>query len=168
MLSSRVGGANWADPHKTNIEPPLVKQPPAEPSASSSLARDNRQTDEDAVVFIGKSAVIRGDVVSTSIVEVRGSLEGNVTTQSMIVRDGGSFRGDLKAHQAEIHGTVDGKIEIDDLLDIRQSGRVSAEARYGRLSVSTGGSLSGNVKAQHVEVDELKVPLFKAHEPHSV
>lgn len=102
----------------------------------------------EGAVLIGTGAKVAGDISNSSSVEIQGTLEGNVITNSLIVREGGAFKGEMQTHHAEVHGVVEGTLNVQDLLDIRSTGRVSAEASYGKLAVSTGGSLAGNVQVK--------------------
>ncbi len=102
----------------------------------------------EGAVLIGAGAKVAGDISNSSTVEIQGYLEGNVVTNSLIVREGGGFKGDMQTQHAEVHGAVEGTISVQDLLDIRSTGRVSAEASYGKLAVSAGGSLAGNVQVK--------------------
>jgi cytoskeletal protein CcmA (bactofilin family) len=102
----------------------------------------------EGAVLIGAGAKVAGDISNSSTVEIQGFLEGNVVTNSLIVREGGGFKGEMQTQNAEVHGTVEGTLAVQDLLDIRATGRVSAEATYGKLAVSAGGCLAGNVQVK--------------------
>lgn len=102
----------------------------------------------EGAVLIGAGAKVAGDISSSRTVEIQGFLEGNVVTNSLIVRAGGGFKGEMQTQNAEVHGTIEGTLAVQDLLDIRATGRVSAEATYGKLAVSAGGCLTGNVQVK--------------------
>lgn len=75
-------------------------------------------------------------------------VEGKLLASSVIIREGGGFKGSLQADQAEIHGVMEGNAVVNDLLDIRSTGTVSADLAYGRLSVEAGGQMTGNILAR--------------------
>ncbi len=119
----------------------------------------------EGAVFIGEGAKVAGDISNSSTVEIQGFLEGNVVTNSLVVREGGGFKGAVQTQHAEVYGAVDGTIVVQDLLDIRATGRVNAEATYGRLAVSAGGSLAGNVQVKPpLILDETGVETAVAHD----
>jgi hypothetical protein len=43
---------------------------------------------------------------------------------------------------------MEGNAVVNDLLDIRSTGTVSADLAYGRLSVEAGGQMTGNILAR--------------------
>ena len=102
----------------------------------------------EGAVLIGAGARVQGDISNSSMVEIQGILEGNVVTNTLVVREGGGFKGDMQAQHAEVHGSLEGTLNVQDLLDIRATGRVSAEASYGKLAVSAGGSIAGQVQVK--------------------
>lgn len=109
----------------------------------------------DGVVLIGKGTKMTGQIRDSSMIEIQGHLDGDIVASAVIVREGATFSGNMITAYAEIHGTVDGTITAEELLDIRSTGRVTAEVKYGNLSVATGGRLSGDLQAR--EMIELSV-----------
>ena len=133
------------------LRPSVAAATPAPIAAASAVPAKKSAfegTESEGAVFIGKGTKVAGDVSNSSTVEIQGFLEGNVVTNVLIVRQGGGFKGDMQTQHAEVHGAVDGTIVVQDLLDIRATGRVTAEATYGRLAVAAGGCLAGNVQVK--------------------
>lgn len=102
----------------------------------------------DGVVHIGKGTRVIGEISDCTTVEIQGVVEGKLLASSVIIREGGGFKGSLQADQAEIHGVMEGNAVVNDLLDIRSTGTVSADLAYGRLSVEAGGQMTGNILAR--------------------
>src|SRR5204863_3407743 len=69
-----------------------------------------------------------------------------VVADVVIVREGGCLKGHVVSDRAEVHGTFEGQIQVEDHLDIRATGDVSGELTYGKLSVASGGRLAGSVE----------------------
>ncbi|HEX6001928.1 MAG TPA: cadherin-like domain-containing protein, partial [Hyphomicrobiaceae bacterium] len=78
--------------------------------------------------------------------EVFGYLEGDVAAKSVLVHPNGRLFGKLKSDNAEIHGTLQGDVVVKHLMDIRASGNVSGNVRYGKLALEMGGNLSAEVR----------------------
>jgi cytoskeletal protein CcmA (bactofilin family) len=78
--------------------------------------------------------------------EVFGYLEGEVAAKSVLVHPKGRLFGTVKSDNAEIHGTVQGDVVVKNLIDIRSSGNVSGNIRYGKLALEVGGNLSAEVR----------------------
>ncbi len=100
----------------------------------------------DGVVVVGKGASIVGEITNCSQVEIAGALEGKVVAEAVIVRAGGCLKGIVCSERAEVHGTIEGEVQVEDHLDIRSTGQVSGELAYGKLSVASGGRLAGNIQ----------------------
>jgi cytoskeletal protein CcmA (bactofilin family) len=131
----------------TKVQPPTIKKSPLEGFAG------------DGVVLIGKGTKMTGQIKDSTMIEIQGHLDGDIVASAVIVREGATFTGNMITAYAEIHGTVDGTITAEELLDIRSTGRVTAEVKYGNLSVATGGRLSGELQAREmIELDAEKNP----------
>jgi cytoskeletal protein CcmA (bactofilin family) len=123
------------------------------PTASSytSSSQDNRAatplaaSQSDGIVIIGRGTRIVGDLVDCSMLEIQGSVEGRISTMALVIREGGSVHGEIHAETAEIHGKLDGHVEVSDRLDVRSTGRVSGEVTYGTLAVALGGYVLGSI-----------------------
>lgn len=99
----------------------------------------------DGTVLIGKGTRIVGEISNCSNVEVQGELEGNLITEKVTIRQGGMITGNVKATSAEVHGSVEGEIEVDGLLDVHSTGRVDGNLAYGQIAIAAGGEVSGNI-----------------------
>jgi cytoskeletal protein CcmA (bactofilin family) len=119
-------------------------KPVTEPLAPEKQAKP--LVEGDAVVVVGKGANIVGEITNCSQVEIAGALEGKVVAEAVIVRAGGCLKGHVCAQRAEVHGSIEGQVQVADHLDIRSTGQVSGELTYGKLSVASGGCLAGTIE----------------------
>lgn len=78
--------------------------------------------------------------------EVFGYVEGEVAAEAVLVHEGGKLFGSVRSDSAEIHGTVQGDVAVRNLIDIRSSGDVSGNVKYGRLALEMGGSLTAEMR----------------------
>jgi cytoskeletal protein CcmA (bactofilin family) len=103
---------------------------------------------DSGVLVITEDTVIRGvrELRNCRQLEVFGYLEGDVAAQSVLVHKNGRLFGKLKSDNAEIHGTLQGEVVVKHLIDIRSSGNVSGNVRYGKLALEVGGNLSAEVR----------------------
>ena len=99
----------------------------------------------EGVVIIGKGTRIVGEITDCARLEIQGVVDGIIVADTLVILEGGSVKGKLRASCAEVHGVFNGQLEIADLLDVRSTGRVEGELAYGQLSVAMGGHISGNV-----------------------
>jgi len=97
---------------------------------------------------VNEDTVIRGvrELRNCRQLEVFGYLEGEVAAKNVLVHKNGRLFGKVKSDSAEIHGTVQGEVVVKNLIDIRSSGNVSGNVRYGKLALQEGGNLSAEVR----------------------
>jgi cytoskeletal protein CcmA (bactofilin family) len=107
--------------------------------------------DGEGLVLIGRNTRLVGDITNCTKVEVQGALEGTLTAESIVVRDGGAVTGTVSTTNAVALGTIEGEVVVDSLLDVKSTGQVTGDISCGQLSVEIGGYISGrlNGEAQH-------------------
>ena len=102
----------------------------------------------EGVVLIGQGTKIKGEIIDSSVLDIRGEFEGDANANSTIVRKEASFKGRMQSQYVEVQGLLEGFVTAEELLDIRSTGCVNAEVRYGVLAVVTGACLTGSVHVQ--------------------
>ncbi len=103
-------------------------------------------SDNRGVLIIGEDAVLKGEVKSGRRVEVWGYLEGGVNASDVVVHEGGKLFGSVNSDTAEIRGTIQGDVRVQQLIQIRSTGHAAGKIKYGRLSMEEGGELSAYVR----------------------
>jgi cytoskeletal protein CcmA (bactofilin family) len=103
---------------------------------------------ENGVLIVTEDTVIRGvrELRNCRQLEVFGYLEGDVAAKSVLVHKNGRLFGKVMSDSAEIHGTLQGEVVVKNLIDIKRSGNVSGNIKYGRLALEEGGNLSAEVR----------------------
>ena len=99
----------------------------------------------DGVVIIGKGTQISGIIGDCQVLEIYGVVEADVTTERLIVREGGGIRGNVYADNAEISGVVEGSLVSYEHLEINSTGEVWADVKYQTLAVAKGAILKGSI-----------------------
>jgi cytoskeletal protein CcmA (bactofilin family) len=59
---------------------------------------------------------------------------------------GGMFKGEMEVEDAEIAGTINGKLTVRSSLIVRGGGQVLGTARYCGLQVEDGGQIAGQLE----------------------
>ncbi len=100
------------------------------------------------VLIVTEGTVIRGvsEMHNCRQLEVHGYVEGDVSASNVLVHKNGRLFGTVRTDTAEVHGTVQGDVIVRNLIDIRSSGNVSGNVRYGKLALEMGGNLSAEVR----------------------
>lgn len=103
-------------------------------------------SDTRGVVIIGDDAVLKGDIENARNVEVHGYVEGRVSGGNVMVARGGRLFGEVRVQSADVRGTMQGDVRIQNHIAIRSSGTVNGTVRYGRLSMEEGADLSAHMR----------------------
>jgi cytoskeletal protein CcmA (bactofilin family) len=103
-------------------------------------------SDNRGVLIIGEGAVLKGEVKNGRRVEVLGHIEGEVTATEVIVEEGGKVFGKVRSESAEVRGTLQGDVRVQQLIAIRSTGVAAGSIKYGRMSMEEGGELTAHVR----------------------
>jgi cytoskeletal protein CcmA (bactofilin family) len=102
--------------------------------------------DNRGVLILGEDAVLKGEVTSGRRIEVWGYVEGGVTASEVVVQEGGRLFGYVRSDTAEVRGTVQGDVRVQQLFALRSTGSASGKIKYGRLSIEEGAELSAHIR----------------------
>ena len=122
--------------------------------------------DNQGVLIVTEDTVIRGvtEMRNCRQLEVHGYVEGDVSARNVLVHKTGRLFGTVKTDTAEIHGTVQGDVVVKNLIDIRSSGNVSGNVKYGRLALEMGGNLTAEMRNVPPSVGgDLNLEVAKGH-----
>jgi cytoskeletal protein CcmA (bactofilin family) len=96
--------------------------------------------------IIQEDTVIKGKIRNCRQMEIRGYFEGELTAEEVNVHKGGTFYGTLKSDRADVAGSVQGEVFVKNLFNIRSSGSVNGQVRYGQLAMEMGADLSAELR----------------------
>ena len=101
--------------------------------------------------FLGKTnrivegTTIKGDVISQADFRLDGELIGNFQTKGKIViGPAGSVTGDIICKNADIEGRFKGKIQVVELLSVKNKANIQGEVVCEKLSVEPGAEFSAS------------------------
>jgi cytoskeletal protein CcmA (bactofilin family) len=102
---------------------------------------------------IVEGTTIKGDIVSPADFRLDGHLIGNFHSKGKIViGPAGSVIGDIVCKNADIEGKFDGKIQVQEILNIKSKAHIQGEVVCGKLSVEPGAEFSAScVMKPHVK-----------------
>lgn len=101
---------------------------------------------EKGVLILSEDAFITGEVRKCQRVEIYGYIDGKVASDMTVVHPGGRLYGTLKSTAAEVNGDLQGDITVTNLLDIKSTGSVSGNVKYGQLAMQAGANLSAELR----------------------
>jgi len=99
-------------------------------------------------MVLGENARITGDVESTGAVFIDGAIRGNVEGAKVILGEHGCVDGDIKAGTIIIGGTVTGRLDGTEKVEIKATGRVAGDIETKVLVIAAGGVFNGNVRME--------------------
>jgi cytoskeletal protein CcmA (bactofilin family) len=92
-----------------------------------------------------QGTVVEGKVKATNDIRIDGSIKGDLICDAkVIIGPSGTVEGTIKCENAVIEGRFDGKMQVKELLNIRESAKVTGEVSYGKLIVQSGAVISGS------------------------
>ena len=120
-------------------------RPSGGPPAPSELAKEgipmstlpNRvpepRPDNSRAAVLGKSVIVKGQIVSREDLTIDGEVEGTVELQEhrLTIGPNGRVRASVKARELVVIGTIHGDVEISDKIDIRKEAKVLVPAFTG-------------------------------------
>ncbi len=95
--------------------------------------------------IIDQDMTVIGSVAGDGLIEVFGSIEGELAAAHVIVHPGGAVIGQVNCTTAQVQGSMQGEIKIQHLISIEATGDVSGKVEYGELALESGGSLEASV-----------------------
>nr|WP_315145007.1 polymer-forming cytoskeletal protein [uncultured Flavobacterium sp.] len=94
---------------------------------------------------IVEGTVINGDIISNADFRLDGDLKGNFQTKGKIViGPAGSVTGDIICKNADIEGKFKGKIQVLEILNVKNKAKIYGEVICGKLSVEPGADFSAS------------------------
>jgi cytoskeletal protein CcmA (bactofilin family) len=104
-------------------------------------------TYEGTVSVIGAGLKITGDVESSGVIKVEGTVEGNIRgARQLLLGKGGTIRGDLHANEIVLAGTVVGTVSASDRVEIQGSSAVHGDIYTKSIVVLEGAVINGTVR----------------------
>lgn len=104
---------------------------------------------------IGKSVVIRGQIIAREDLVVDGEVEGGVIEAQehrLTVGPNGKVNSGIKAREVVVLGTVNGNVEATEKIDIRKDARLVGDIKTARIVIEDGAYFKGSIDIQKSEV----------------
>ena len=98
-----------------------------------------------SVNIIGAGTVIEGDIKSDGDIRVDGTLNGSLVTKGkLVLGPTGMIEGETACQNADISGTINGKIKVTELLSLKATSKLSGDITTNKLSIEPGANFSGS------------------------
>ena len=137
------------------LTPPNSATSTRRPVVAAPAARDGQ-----AVVSIGKSIVMKGELSGSEDLAVDGTVEGTIELRDNVLTIGpnGRVKAQVFAKIVIVLGTVNGNITASERIDIREEGSVDGNIVSPRVAIADGAHFRGSVDIQKKEPRDVKGP----------
>ena len=109
------------------------------------MAKINEVDDSTTINLISQGTDITGDIKSTGDIRIDGVLTGNLVTKGkVVIGPTGRVKGEVECKNSEVSGTVDGKISVSQLLNLKSSSKILGTIITSKLSIEPGAIFTGN------------------------
>jgi len=109
------------------------------------MAKINEVDDGTTINLISPGTEITGDIKSTGDIRIDGTLTGNLITKGkVVIGPTGRVKGEVECKNSEVSGTVDGKISVSQLLNLKSSSKILGTIITSKLSIEPGAIFTGN------------------------
>lgn len=113
----------------------------------------NGETDNNTINLISQDTEITGDVKSNGDIRIDGSLTGNLITKGkVVIGTTGRIKGEVNCKNSEVSGSVEGKITVSQLLNLKASSKIIGDIITSKLAIEPGAKFTGTCKMN--ETDE--------------
>jgi cytoskeletal protein CcmA (bactofilin family) len=118
---------------------------------------------------LGKSVVVKGQVLSREDLTVDGEVEGTIEMQEhrLTIGPNGKVRASVKAREVIVLGTLHGNVETGDRIDIRKEAKLVGDIRTARIVIEDGAYFKGNVDISRADVPKPAASTHAATPPAS-
>lgn len=94
---------------------------------------------------IVEATTIKGDIESIADFRLDGHLIGNFTSKGkLVIGPAGSVVGDISCKNVDVEGKADGKITVQEILNVKSKASIHGEVTCGKLSVEPGADFSAS------------------------
>jgi cytoskeletal protein CcmA (bactofilin family) len=127
-------GEPTRSPAPTQIAPATRAAPPAATNGPKQQA------------VIGPSMTIKGEIRAREELLVDGEVEGLLESQSLLtVGPNGKVRGNIKAREVSIFGSVRGNVVVAEKIAIREQGSLIGDIKGAGISIDDGAYFKGSI-----------------------
>jgi cytoskeletal protein CcmA (bactofilin family) len=111
------------------------------------------ETESPSVNLISNGTEITGDIKSNGDIRIDGSLTGNLNIKGkVVIGPTGKVSGEVICKNSEVSGLIEGKITVDQLLNLKASSKIVGDISTSKLSIEPGAKFTGNCKMSDSDV----------------
>jgi cytoskeletal protein CcmA (bactofilin family) len=106
---------------------------------------NNGNADKQVPNIIANGTNVVGDIISEGDFRIEGKIKGIISAKGrIVVGESGIVEGEIKCSDADICGTVVGKLEVANLTVLKATAKFDGDVVTKRISIEPGAVFSGN------------------------
>jgi len=111
---------------------------------------------EKAIVNIGKSVIIKGELSGSEDLTIEGQVEGKIELRQNVLTIGpnAKIKAQVLARAVVVEGTVQGNIAASEKIEIRDKGSVEGDLSSPRVAIADGAHFRGSIDMQQAKGSE--------------
>jgi cytoskeletal protein CcmA (bactofilin family) len=135
------------------VNPPVPAPAPAPVQVQApepSIARTEPIRQEKAVVNIGKSVIIKGELSGSEDLTIEGQVEGKIELRQNVLTIGpnAKIKAQVAAKTIVVEGSVQGNVMASERIEIRDKGSVEGDLAAPRVAIADGAHFRGSIDMQ--------------------
>lgn len=105
----------------------------------------NYDDEKNNLNIIGSGTLFKGNIESTGDIRIDGAINGTLKTKGkLVIGQIGKANGEINCKNAEISGTVEGKLDVEDLLTLKSTAKIYGDIITSKLAIEPGAIFTGN------------------------
>lgn len=111
------------------------------------MAKTNGETENTTINLISQGTEITGDIKSNGDIRIDGTLTGNLSTKGkVVIGPTGKIKGEVTCRNSEVSGSIEGKISVGQLLNLKASSKIQGDIVTYKLAIEPGARFTGTCK----------------------
>ena len=136
--------------------PPTAPPPAVHQSTTPRVEPVQPAQQEKAIVNIGKSVIIKGELSGSEDLTIEGQVEGKIELRQNVLTIGpnAKIKAQVLARAVVVEGTVQGNIASSEKIEIRDKGSVEGDLSSPRVAIADGAHFRGSIDMQQAKGSE--------------
>ena len=117
-----------------------------------------RSGDFPKKLIIGSGTSFKGTSIKTEDIEIYGRIEANIKSNVVYVGAAAEVFGSVICNQIEIHGKINGSIDVNGKANVKKAAHVIGSIRYQVVSIEEGATVYADLhctKADQAQLDKV-------------
>jgi cytoskeletal protein CcmA (bactofilin family) len=136
----------WMRQSKPEADPPR-SNPDQGTQAAQAAPPQQRETQMERMVNIGKSIQIKGELTGNEDLVIEGQVDGKIILKDHVLTVGanGHITAEVKAKSVVVVGEVVGNITADDRVEVAATGSMNGDIAAPRVVLADGARFKGSI-----------------------